>query len=810
MSAPARSFVAVLILWLAASTAALAVVGQPAPARNYQEGEVLVKFVPGLSHEARERSLRAAGCREASAIKLVPGLSRAQIVSGLPVTETIRRLQTDPNVVYAEPNFIVSAALTPNDPRYPELYGLNNTGQTGGTADADIDAPEAWDLQTGTDIVVAVIDTGLDYNHEDIAGNVWSNPGEIAGNGIDDDNNGYIDDTRGWDFVNNDNDPFDDNDHGTHVSGTIAAVGNNAVGVVGVNWRARIMPLKFLSATGSGTTADAIEAVDYSVLMGARVSSNSWGGGAFSQALSDAIAAAGAAGQVFAAAAGNASANNDTTPSYPCSYTLANIICVAATDDDDLLATFSNYGAASVDLGAPGVSILSTTPANTYASFSGTSMATPHVAGVAALALASDASLTVADLKALVLDNADAITALAGITVTSGRLNAYNTLQALNRVVVSPATATVAVGATQQFTATGGTAPYTWSVADPTVGSIDATGLFTALAAGATTVSATDAAGLTGSSGTITVTTVVVSPDTANLGVGQTLQFSASGGTPPYAWTSADPAVASIDAATGLLTALAPGTTTVTATDANGFADTSGAITVSQISVSPQTALLAVGHTLQFSASGGTPPYTFSSSNLAVATIDASTGLLTAVGAGTATVTATDANGVAGSSGTIEVREIVVTPQTASLIVGDTLQFTASGGRAPYAWSVSDPAVASIDAATGLLTALAPGSVIVTATDADGIAGRSGAITVTDNHVIAITPSTARVRIFGTVQFTAAGGTAPYTWSLSNPAVGTISSTGLFRARRTGTTTVIATDADGHVGRTGTVTVVRH
>lgn len=806
---PLRLLLAVVGLWLAATTAAQAVVGQAAPSAAYQEGEVLVKFKSGLSHDARERALSAAGCQEVRAIKLVPGLSRAQIVSGQPVADVVHRLQADPNVVYAEPNYLVSAARTPNDPRYAELYGLNNTGQTAGTPDADIDAPEAWDLQIGTDIVVAVIDTGLDYNHQDIVGNVWTNPGEIAGNRIDDDNNGFIDDTRGWDFVNNDNNPLDDNNHGTHVSGTIAAAGNNAVGVVGVNWRARIMPLKFLSATGSGTTADAIEAINYSVLMGARVSNNSWGGGGFSQALSDAIAAAGAAGQVFIAAAGNASANNDATPSYPCSYTLANILCVAATDDDDRLATFSNFGATSVDLGAPGVSILSTTPANTYTSFSGTSMATPHVSGVVALALASDPALTAADLKRLVLDNTDPIAALAGITVTGGRLNAFKTVQAVRRIVITPQTATVAIGTTQQFTATGGTAPYTWSVSNPAVGSIDATtGLFTAVASGTTTVSATDAAGLVGTSGTITVTAVVVSPDTAGLGVGQSLQFTATGGTAPYAWSSANPSVASINATTGLLTALAPGTTTVTATDANGFADTSGTITVSQVSVSPQTALLAVGGTLQFTATGGTAPYTWSSSNLAVATINATTGLLTAVGAGTVTVTATDANGVSASSGTIEVRRVTVAPLSASVIVGQTLQFTATGGRAPYVWSVSNPAVASIDAATGLLTALAPGSVVVTATDADGIAGSSGTITVTQNHVITITPNTATVRLFGTRQFTASGGATPYTWRLSNPAVGTISSTGLFRARRIGTTTVIATDADGHTGQTGTIRVI--
>ncbi len=638
---------------------AAAVVGQTPAAPGAAEG-ILVRFKAGVTDAEKARVLGAAGCTEARRFRLVRGLALARPRPGMAAATAMARLRASGAVAYAEPNYIVTAAAIPNDPRFPELYGLDNTGQTGGTPDADIDAPEAWDVQTGSDVVVAVIDTGLDYNHEDIVGNVWTNPGEIPNNGIDDDNNGYVDDVMGWDFVNGDNDPFDDNDHGTHVSGTIAAVGNNAVGVAGVNWSARIMPLKFLSARGSGTTADAISALEYAVMMGARISNNSWGGGAFSQALYDAILAAQNAGHLFVAAAGNDGVDTDVTPSYPASYDLDNIVSVAATDDNDALATFSNFGAVTVDLGAPGVSILSTTPANTYSSFSGTSMATPHVAGTAALLLAEDPGLDLVSLKAAIMEGVDPVPALAGITVTGGRLNAAGALARLVRVVVTPAEATLAAGTTLQFNATGGTAPYTWSVSDTTVATIDAT---------------------------------------------------------------------------GLLTALAPGQVTVTATDANGLA-------------------------------------------------------------GTASVTVTT---------------VVVSPDTAVLQVGDTLQFTATGGAAPYTWSVSDTTVATIDAATGLLTAVAPGTVVVTATDADGISGSSGVITVTDNHVISITPYTATVGRFGTIQFTADGGVGPYTWSLTNPRAGTIDpQTGLFRAGRfPTTTTVIATDADGHSGESGTITVTR-
>ncbi len=797
------------LLLLLSVSSAHGVVGLQNVAGASAPDELIVRFAPGVNAATRARILASAGCQQTRSFRLLRDLALVQVQAGTRMQDAIQRLSASSAVRYAEPNYIVTAAAIPNDPRFPELYGLNNTGQTGGTPDADIDAPEAWDQQTGTDVVVAVIDTGLDYNHEDIVGNVWTNPGEIPGNGIDDDNNGYIDDVRGWDFVNGDNDPFDDNDHGTHVSGTIAAVGNNGIGVAGVNWSARIMPLKFLNARGSGTTADAISALDYAVMMGARISNNSWGGGAFSQALYDAIAAAQAAGHLFVAAAGNDGVDTDVTPSYPASYDLDNIVSVAATDDNDALASFSNFGAVTVDLGAPGVSILSTTPANTYSSFSGTSMATPHVSGVAALLLAEDPALDVVSLKQAILDSVDPIAALAGITVTGGRLNAANALASLVRVVVSPADVTLAAGTTQQFTASGGTAPYTWQVADPAVASIDATGLLTALAAGSTTITATDANGVTGTA-QVTVTTVVVSPDTATIRVGDTLQFTATGGTAPYVWTVSDPSLASIDVSTGLLTAIALGTVQVTVTDANGFSDTTGDIVISDIAISPDSAILGVGDTLQFTVSGGTAPYTWSTGNTAVATIDAN-GLLTAVGAGVTQVTVTDAAGLSVSTGDITVRDISVSPDTATVLVGGTLTFTASGGAAPYTWSVSDPSVADIDPVTGVLTGLAPGVVTVTATDADGISGSSGDIVISADHVISITPYTATVRRFGTLQFTAAGGQGPYTWSLSNPLAGTIDpQTGLFRAGRfPTTTTVIATDADGHVGESGTITVTR-
>ena len=341
-------------------------------------------------------------------------------------------------VAYVEPDFVISPTALPNDPSFSTLWGLNNVGQSGGVADVDIDAPEAWNTTTGSrSVVVAVIDTGIDYNHPDLASNIWRNPGEIAGDGIDNDRNGYVDDVRGWDFANNDADPFDDEGHGTHVAGTIGAVGNNGVGVVGVSWNVSLMALKFLGADGSGSTSGAVAAINYATRMrqsfGVNVvaTNNSWGGGGFSSALRDAIAAGGSAGVLCVAAAGNESANNDATPSYPANYAGDAVISVAATDSSNRLATFSNYGVTTVDVAAPGVGIYSTVPGNGYASYSGTSMATPHVTGTVALLAAANPQATAAQIRTAILSTAVPLPALAGKVATGGLVNAAAALAAV-------------------------------------------------------------------------------------------------------------------------------------------------------------------------------------------------------------------------------------------------------------------------------------------------------------------------------------------------------------------------------------------
>jgi len=281
------------------------------------------------------------------------------------IKEKITEFRKDPNVEYAEPNYVYRTLITPNDTFFGKLWGLNNTGQsvngTLGKTDADIDATESWDIITGNNnVIIAVTDTGVDYNHPDLSSNIWLNNDEIADNSIDDDSNGFIDDIRGWDFWNDDNDPMDLNNHGTHVSGTIAAVGNNNQGVAGVNWAAKIMAVRFLNSGGSGTLGDAILSINYAVQNGAKIINASWGSSSYSQSLYDAILAAKNAGVLFIAAAGNSGRNTDVTPHYPSSYSLDNIISVAATDQGDFLTSWSNYGVNSVDVGAPGKNIYST------------------------------------------------------------------------------------------------------------------------------------------------------------------------------------------------------------------------------------------------------------------------------------------------------------------------------------------------------------------------------------------------------------------------------------------------------------------
>jgi thermitase len=346
----------------------------------------------------------------------------------------VKSLSQNELVDIVEPNYIYRMNKMSNDPMIEQLWGLKNVGQkdSGGTAGVkglDINVEKAWDIQTGSKkTIVAVIDTGVDENHPDLKENMWTNVAELNGKaGVDDDGNGVIDDIHGFNSITGSGNALDDQGHGSHCSGTIGAKGNDGAGIVGVNWDVSIMAVKFLDANGSGTLENAIKSIDYATRMGAKVLSNSWGGGGFSQTLFDSIKRSEAAGAIFIAAAGNDSNNNDASPSYPASYVIDNIVSVAANDNTGKIASFSNFGKNSVHIGAPGVNIYSSTGGK-YDSWSGTSMATPHVSGVAALLWSNEPNLTAAQIKQRLLVTARPVSGLRGKTRTGGMVDAYAAL----------------------------------------------------------------------------------------------------------------------------------------------------------------------------------------------------------------------------------------------------------------------------------------------------------------------------------------------------------------------------------------------
>jgi subtilisin family serine protease/subtilisin-like proprotein convertase family protein len=403
---------------------------------------LIVQFRPGAG-SASSLAAYAAGSQLGTPWSLTPGMREVHLNASADTQAALAAYRADANVLFAEPDYRVKLQNTiPNDPQFGDQWDMQNTGQLGvGVEGADIHAPAAWDVTTGDpSVVVAVIDTGVDYNHPDLAANMWTNPGEIPGNGVDDDGNGFVDDIHGYDFANHDGDPMDDFFHGTHVAGTIAAVANNGIGISGVAPNVQIMALKFLDGTGSGAISDAISCLNYAVANGASISNNSWGGGGFSQAFQSALQNAASHGHIFVAAAGNDGSNNDSAPFYPANYNVPNVVSVAATDPGDSIAWFSNYGKKTVDIAAPGVDILSTLPTHMtpgmldeglspdYGTLSGTSMAAPHVAGVLALVLSQARTehpdWGYQDVIHQVLSTADPLESLTGKTVTGGRLNA--------------------------------------------------------------------------------------------------------------------------------------------------------------------------------------------------------------------------------------------------------------------------------------------------------------------------------------------------------------------------------------------------
>ena len=416
--------------------------------------EILVRFKPGTSLSEIRGVAAAHNDRLADEIESVPGLAVIDDLDNEDVQKLVGEYSGLSDVSYAEPNLTIklddpvqkddayrndgvfyktTASLdAPNDPLFDQQWALNNPGGDGGKERADLDAIEAWKTTKGSeDVVVAVLDSGVDYTHEDLVNNMWVRPANIPE--YQDDELGTVNDINGFNADDKQGDPMDDNGHGTHCAGIIGAEGDNGIGVSGINQHVKIMPLKFLGRMGNGSTAAAIEAINYVVDrkqhgVNVRIISASWGSNSNSKALEDAIRAAGDAGILFVAAAGNDGSNNDRWPHYPSNYNLPNLISVAALDRNDTLASFSNFGIKSVQVAAPGKAILSTWLGDGYREASGTSMATPYVSGVAALVIATEPSISMAELRKRILSTVDKLPALDGKVSSGGRICAANAL----------------------------------------------------------------------------------------------------------------------------------------------------------------------------------------------------------------------------------------------------------------------------------------------------------------------------------------------------------------------------------------------
>lgn len=424
----------------------------PKRSAGEKEPEVLVKFRPGVSLADIKKIAEKNNDRIEDEIESVKGLVAIDDLDNADAQKVSEQYAAMSDlVVYAEPNFRINLddpastsetsdflaprendLSSPNDPMFAEQWALNNLGQNGGKEKADISALKAWQKTTGSNkVVVAVLDSGVDYTHQDLVSNIWFRPANIPQ--YTDDELGTINDEHGFNSADNTADPMDDNGHGTHCAGIIGAEGNNDEGIAGINWNVQIMPLKFLGRGGFGSTKDAIEAINYAVDrkqkgVNVAVISASWGSTQYSKALEDAIRAAGEAGILFVAAAGNDGSNNDKRPHYPSNYDLPNVISVAAMDRSDQLASFSNFGVKTVHIAAPGKDILSTWLNDQYREASGTSMATPYVSGTAALVLAANPDLSVAKLRERLLKSVDKLDVLNGKVESGGRLNAAKAL----------------------------------------------------------------------------------------------------------------------------------------------------------------------------------------------------------------------------------------------------------------------------------------------------------------------------------------------------------------------------------------------
>ncbi|MGB9081028.1 MAG: S8 family serine peptidase [Desulfuromonadaceae bacterium] len=538
-----------VVLSMILVTTGIGLGAQPVPGAAYKSGEIIIKYREGREGAGAALHQRH-GSQRIREFKAY-GLEQVEIRSGQSVQDAITAFEADPDVAYAEPNYVFHTMVVPYDPYWGNLWGM-----------VKISTPAAWDNGTGSQaVVIGTIDTGVDYTHPDLSANIWTG----------------TDGSHGYNAIAGTYDPKDDNGHGTHVAGTIGAVGNNGVGVAGVNWSVKIMACKFLNARGSGYTTDAVECLNYFRVQRAAgvniiATNNSWGGGGYSQALYDVINAE--RDMLFIAAAGNSGTDNDTTASYPASYDLPNVVAVAATDSNDLLASWSQYGRRTVDIAAPGVNIYSTLPNSSYAYYSGTSMATPHVTGLTGLIKATYPDADWRTIKNLILSSGDDVPSLVDKTITGKRINAYSTLNCTDSRVLSaiqyPKNITVGTPATLSalsINCGSPSGPVTVTLSGGEVFILNDAGVAPDLAAGDGIFTATftpvrssesfvflSPAGSETIAAPLAITTTSLPAATRNVPYSTTL--AASGGTTPYTWSISSgklPAGLSLAGSTGVI-----------------------------------------------------------------------------------------------------------------------------------------------------------------------------------------------------------------------------------------------------------------
>ena len=683
---------------------------------EHREGEVIVKYKKGKKSPTPGDFHKRHGLQRLREYKGLD-LEQVRVKPGKPLAEAIRELEADADVEYAEPNYIVHTQVIPSDVSYGSLWGMNK-----------ISAPAAWDNSIGSQsVVVGVLDTGIDYNHPDLKANLW--PG------------------RGYNAITGSNDPLDDNGHGTHVAGTIGAAGNNGQGVAGVNWNVQIMACKFMNSSGSGTTADAMECLNYfrqQKAAGVNIvaTNNSWGGSGYSRSLHDVINAQ--RDILFIAAAGNNASNNDTIATYPANYQLPNVISVASTTSSDTLSSFSQYGRRMVSIAAPGSNIYSTKLNSSYGAMSGTSMATPHVTGLAALIKAHNLSADWRSLKNLIFSGGDRVDVLAEKTVTGKRINAFTSLTCQDSRVLS----------VMQYPA----APQPGTPATLSALSINCS------------VSAGPVMATLSGGEVITLKDDGVAPDLAAADGIHTATFTPTRSAETFLFSS--PA----------------GTESVGNVSAPPPAPAPLAISTSLLS----GAMVGASYSQTLVAGGGTAPYVWSvtagllPNGLTLGTGGTISGTPSAAGTAAFTVKVTDGKGVSSTRNfTISVvpapipaAPVVIATQYLPVgAVGSpySIYLGASGGKSPYSWSLQSgqlPYGLTLNAATGSIsgtpTAAGTISCTVKATDAQGAVSATKTFTLQiANYAI----PNARIGYAYSYRMTASGGTAPYSWLLTGGAL---------------------------------------